>query len=186
MRAGSPATNKLNGLIPCQWTTFTLCFVIHKEEVCLNLVCDSETLLDCLYYFASMPLSLGRGPMRGRSDPRINKKAFIRQSYHAKANAKIPAFACRWQLPYYDDNVNLPSGSKFRFSARTLLRVLPRSFSGTLKLASQLRVQLLERSKVFFCIGFSSHPRKEHRAILIGLGHLWFELDRLVVMFECP
>jgi hypothetical protein len=54
----------------------------------------------------------------------------------------------------------------------------------TLKLASQLRVQLLERSKVFFCIGFSSHPRKELRAILIGLGHLWFDLDRLVVMFE--
>jgi phytoene dehydrogenase-like protein len=54
----------------------------------------------------------------------------------------------------------------------------------TLKLASQLRVQLLERSKVFCCIGFSSHPRKELRAILIGLGHLWFELDRLVVMFK--
>jgi hypothetical protein len=33
--------------------------------------------------------------LRGRSDPRINRKTFIRQSCHAKANAKIPALADR-------------------------------------------------------------------------------------------
>jgi hypothetical protein len=50
-----------------------------------------------------------------KADPRINKETFIRQSCHAKANVKIPAFPCRRQRPYYDDNANLSSGSKFRF-----------------------------------------------------------------------
>src|SRR6266436_7694009 len=108
---------------------------------------------------------------RRRPPPQANEKHFSYDPNRCSTNFSVP-------LP----------------DSRTLALLLPRcsailifflaGLEKLLKLTSKLWVQPLENSKVLFCVGFSSHPRKEHRAILIGLGHLWFELDRLVVMFE--
>src|SRR5260370_15763600 len=53
-----------------------------------------------------------------------------------------------------------------------------------LKLTSKLCVQLLESSQILFCVGSSSHLCKEHPPILIGLGHIRFQLDSHTVMFK--
>src|SRR6266436_942035 len=108
---------------------------------------------------------------RRRPPPQANEKHFSYDPNRCSTNFSVP-------LP----------------DSRTLALLLPRcsailifflaGLEKLLKLTSKLWVQPLENSKVLFCVGSSPHLCKEYTPILIGLGHIRFQLDGLTVVFK--